>query len=38
MTMHEKRMHGVVEERVRFECKISGMRVETKRARKHSYE
>ena len=35
LTMHEKRMHGVNEERVRFEYSKCGMSVETEGARKN---
>ena len=35
LTMHEKRMHRVTEERVRFACSICGMNVETEGARKN---
>ena len=35
LKMHEKRMHGVAKERVRFACSICGMNVETEGARKN---
>ena len=35
LTMHEKRMHRVAEERVRFACSTCGMNVETEGARKN---
>ena len=35
LTMHEKKMHRVTEERVRFACSICGMNVETEGARKN---
>ena len=35
LTMHEKRIHRVAKERVRFACSICGINVETEEARKN---
>ena len=36
LTMHEKRLYRVAEERKRFACSICGMNVETEGARKNN--